>query len=426
MTICNLGAEIGATCSVFPYDDKMADYLRATSRADIAKAADAVKEHLRPDDGALYDKVIEIDLSTLKPLINGPHSPDRAHKVGSAIGSAAQLNNWPVEISSALIGSCTNSSYEDITRAAVIYATGGAGMRGERPENGYGPSLIYSTVAHLAEGEEDAGAIAAACIDLAILTGNLGRAGGGVATPRGPANSQGVVDMGAHPVRFPGGHRVADPEIRARFEAAWLARWGDRATTSNGFVPVRTLHAGDGHGIDGLVAAIERGDVTAMYIENTVAGRHAEIDPRLYAVLPKLEFLVVADHYADTPLGRLADVILPLAMSMEKDGTFTSFDRTVQRLRQAIPPMGEAKSGIDIVASIARRMGYGLEERHAAQVMTEISRLVSGYGGVTYARLERGGITVPTGSFADEGAAILAPGGEGMSGLAPAFSGARA
>ena len=119
-TICNMGAEIGATCSVFPYDDKMADYLRATSRADIAKAADAVKEHLRPDDGANYDKVIEIDLSTLKPLINGPHSPDRAHKVGSAIGSAAELNNWPVEISSALIGSCTNSSYEDITRAASV------------------------------------------------------------------------------------------------------------------------------------------------------------------------------------------------------------------------------------------------------------------------------------------------------------------
>ena len=119
-TICNMGAEIGATCSVFPYDAQMAEYLRATSRADIATAADAVKEHLRPDDGASYDSVIEIDLSTLKPLINGPHSPDRAHKVGDAIGSAAQLNNWPLDISSALIGSCTNSSYEDITRAASV------------------------------------------------------------------------------------------------------------------------------------------------------------------------------------------------------------------------------------------------------------------------------------------------------------------
>ncbi|MFZ9381108.1 MAG: aconitate hydratase, partial [Ilumatobacteraceae bacterium] len=119
-TICNMGAEIGATCSVFPYDAQMAEYLRATSRADIAAAADAVKDHLRPDDGASYDSVIEIDLSTLKPLINGPHSPDRAHKVGDAIGSAAQLNNWPLDISSALIGSCTNSSYEDITRAASV------------------------------------------------------------------------------------------------------------------------------------------------------------------------------------------------------------------------------------------------------------------------------------------------------------------
>ncbi len=119
-TICNMGAEIGATCSVFPYDTHMADYLRATSRGDIAAAADAVRDNLRPDDGAQYDSVIEIDLSTLKPLINGPHSPDRAHKVGDAIGSAAQLNNWPLEISSALIGSCTNSSYEDITRAASV------------------------------------------------------------------------------------------------------------------------------------------------------------------------------------------------------------------------------------------------------------------------------------------------------------------
>jgi len=119
-TICNMGAEIGATCSVFGYDDHMAEYLRATGRADIAAAADKVKDNLRPDEGATYDKVIEIDLSTLKPLINGPHSPDRAHKVGNEVGKAATLNAWPLEISSALIGSCTNSSYEDITRAASV------------------------------------------------------------------------------------------------------------------------------------------------------------------------------------------------------------------------------------------------------------------------------------------------------------------
>ena len=119
-TICNMGAEIGATCSVFGYDQHMADYLKATGRADIASAADKVTEHLRADEGAQYDKVIEIDLSQLKPLINGPHTPDLAHKVGKEIGGEASKNNWPTEISAALIGSCTNSSYEDITRAASV------------------------------------------------------------------------------------------------------------------------------------------------------------------------------------------------------------------------------------------------------------------------------------------------------------------
>jgi aconitate hydratase len=119
-TICNMGAEIGATCSVFGYDDNMAAYLRATGRADIATEADKVKSDLRPDDGASYDQTIEINLSALTPLINGPHSPDRAHRAGAAVGAAARENSWPLDISSALIGSCTNSSYEDITRAASV------------------------------------------------------------------------------------------------------------------------------------------------------------------------------------------------------------------------------------------------------------------------------------------------------------------
>lgn len=119
-TICNMGAEIGATCSVFGYDNNMAAYLRSTGRSDIAAAADKVASDLRPDEGAQYDQLIEINLDELTPLINGPHSPDRAHKVGAAVGAEARANDWPLEISSALIGSCTNSSYEDITRAASI------------------------------------------------------------------------------------------------------------------------------------------------------------------------------------------------------------------------------------------------------------------------------------------------------------------
>jgi len=124
-TICNMGAEIGATTSVFAYDEAVERYLKATGREQVADAANAVAHHLRADDEVLadperfYDRVIEINLDELRPHINGPHTPDLAREV-SALGDEARANGWPTEISAALIGSCTNSSYEDITRAASI------------------------------------------------------------------------------------------------------------------------------------------------------------------------------------------------------------------------------------------------------------------------------------------------------------------
>jgi aconitate hydratase len=98
----------------------MREYLKATGRSEIAVLADNVYEDLRADEGCRYDQVIEVDLTALRPLINGPHTPDLAHEVGEAIGKAALEAGWPREVSAALIGSCTNSSYEDITRAASI------------------------------------------------------------------------------------------------------------------------------------------------------------------------------------------------------------------------------------------------------------------------------------------------------------------
>jgi aconitate hydratase len=124
-TICNMGAEIGATTSLFPYDDHMAAYLKATRREELADAANAVASDLRADPeveadpARFFDEVIEIDLSTLTPLINGPDTPDLVHTVGD-VGAWARANDVPTEISTALVGSCTNSSYEDITRAASI------------------------------------------------------------------------------------------------------------------------------------------------------------------------------------------------------------------------------------------------------------------------------------------------------------------
>ncbi len=124
-TICNMGAEVGATTSTFGYDDSMERYLRSTDRNDVADLANAVREHLTGDDevynnpGEYFDQVIEIDLSTLEPHLNGPFSPDIATPI-SKLGAVARENGWPTDIEVGLIGSCTNSSYEDLTRAASI------------------------------------------------------------------------------------------------------------------------------------------------------------------------------------------------------------------------------------------------------------------------------------------------------------------
>ncbi|MFT5921253.1 MAG: aconitate hydratase, partial [Flavobacteriales bacterium] len=126
-TICNMGAEIGATTSTFGYDDSMGRYLRATGRAEIADAADTVKEHLTADAEVYanpeqyFDEVIEINLTDLEPHLNGPFTPDLATPI-SKLAEAAKANGWPTEVKVGLIGSCTNSSYEDIARSASIAA----------------------------------------------------------------------------------------------------------------------------------------------------------------------------------------------------------------------------------------------------------------------------------------------------------------
>lgn len=124
-TICNMGAEIGATTSIFPYDEQSETYLRATFRSEIADRCNEVADDLRADPevdldpSRFFDTVIEIDLSSLRPLINGPDTPDLSHPVGRA-GKWAREHDVPVLISAALVGSCTNSSYEDISRAASV------------------------------------------------------------------------------------------------------------------------------------------------------------------------------------------------------------------------------------------------------------------------------------------------------------------
>ncbi len=122
-TICNMGAEIGATTSLFPYDGRMSAYLNATERKEVADLADGIKEHLKADEGSekYYDEIIELDLTTLEPHINGPYTPDLAWPI-SKFKEAVNTNNYPEELKVGLIGSCTNSSYEDMERAASVAA----------------------------------------------------------------------------------------------------------------------------------------------------------------------------------------------------------------------------------------------------------------------------------------------------------------
>ncbi|MDU1889238.1 MAG: aconitate hydratase [Dysgonomonas sp.] len=124
-TICNMGAEVGATSSIFPYDTKSSEYLKITGRADVAELADGISQYLQPDKEVVnnpdkyFDQIIEIDLSTLEPYVNGPFTPDAAHPI-SEFAKIVKEKGYPQQMEVGLIGSCTNSSYEDLSRAVSI------------------------------------------------------------------------------------------------------------------------------------------------------------------------------------------------------------------------------------------------------------------------------------------------------------------
>lgn len=154
-TICNMGAEVGATTSIFPYDSRMEKYLRATGRSAAATTAEVFRDYLRADEEVAsdpkkyFDRVVEIDLSKLEPHINGPHSPDRARPI-SEFACELERSDWPAELSAVLIGSCTNSSYEDMSKVASLARQ--AAQRGLRAKTQLlitpGSEQIMETIEH--------------------------------------------------------------------------------------------------------------------------------------------------------------------------------------------------------------------------------------------------------------------------------------
>ncbi len=208
--------------------------------------------------------------------------------------------------------------------------------------------------------------------NLAMLCGNLGIAGGGINALRGQNNVQGACDMGALPNVYPGYQAVTVPEVQKKFEEAW----GSTSSLNVGLTVTEIVHAAG------------EGKIRALYImaENPMVS-----DPDLNHVrqhLQQTEFLVVQDIFL-SETAQLAHVVLPGVSFAEKDGTFTNTERRVQRVRQAIQPLGQAKQDWEIICELAHKMGAsGFDFDSPETIMREVNRLTPSYAGITYPRLE--------------------------------------
>ena len=259
----------------------------------------------------------------------------------------------------------TGVAAADIEKAARIYAEAEA-------------AGIYYTmgITQHTSGTDNVCALA----NLALITGNLGKSGGGINPLRGQNNVQGASDMGCAPVYFPGYQRVDNDEARARFEEIWETQ----------------LSGTPGLTATEMPAAIQAGTLKGMWImgENPVLS-----DPNANHVvkaLEQLDILVVQDIFL-TETAELADVVLPAASFAEKDGTFTNTERRVQRIRQAVPPPGGAMDDLSIINQVSMRIIGG--NRHArmdaAATFAELTRCWPAMAGMSYERLEQGGLQWP-------------------------------
>lgn len=214
--------------------------------------------------------------------------------------------------------------------------------------------------------------------NLAMLTGNVGKASTGVNPLRGQNNVQGACDLGALPNVYPGYQSVEDDAIRDKFETAWLTA----LSPNKGLTVVEILHA------------VETDGIRALYI---MGENPALSDPNLSrsrAALDKVDFLVVQDIFL-TETAEYADVVLPSACFAEKKGTFTNTERRVQLVRKAVDPPGQAQGDWQTICRIASKMGYPMNYENAAQIMDEIASVSPIYGGVSFDRLEPVGLQWP-------------------------------
>jgi formate dehydrogenase alpha subunit len=280
------------------------------------------------------------------------------------------------------VSAITGVPEQDLILAARLYAT-------SKPA-----AILYAMgITQHTSGHQNVLAVA----NLALLTGNLGKPGAGVNPLRGQNNVQGACDMGALPNVFTAYQRVTDAAAREKFENAWGLPLPDK----NGLTVVEMLNAA------------HAGSVNAMWI---IGENPAMSDPDSHHVrqaLEHLDFLVVQDIFM-TETAQLADVVLPAVSFAEKDGTFTNTERRVQRVRKAVDLTSEARPDWWIVAELAKRMlwkpeipSVGWDYSSAEDIFVEMAALTPSYAGITYRRLEDGGLQWPVPSADHPGTPIL-------------------
>ena len=214
-----------------------------------------------------------------------------------------------------------------------------------------------------------------ALINLALLTGHVGRYGSGLNPLRGQNNVQGGGDMGAIPNKYPGFQDIEDPVVRAKFEQAWG-------------VPLPPKY---GKHLSAMFEAMERRELTTLYVIGENPAQSEADAHRAQELLGGLECLIVQDIVL-TKTGEMADVVLPASATWcESDGTVTNSERRVQRVRKALNPPGQARGDIEIMFELARRLGHRWENLTAEQIWNDVRTLSPMHAGMSYARLERSG-----------------------------------
>lgn len=274
------------------------------------------------------------------------------------------------------VAAITGVDQELIAAAARLYGS-------EQPA----ATLYCMGITQHSHGTDNVWAIA----NLGLITGNVGIPHGGVNPLRGQNNVQGSCDMGGLPDVYPGYQKVDNPDAQQKFEAAW----GVKLSETPGLTHSE------------IFDKIHEGTIKSLYLVGENPYLSEANASHAIEAMEKIDFLVVQDIFL-TETAQLADVVLPAATFAEKDGTFTNTERRIQRVRAAIAPRGEAKEDWRIVTEIARRMGApGFDYNTPAEIMAEIAALTPSYGGITYERLEEGGLQWPCPTIDHPGTPIL-------------------